>query len=210
MDPHPGSEHKIAVTLPWTLVYRRCLSKYLEPYVGSNVAGQEGHFIFSRDPDEEVGDVEGEGGGGDSAVGLFSLLVRLVGGVDDKDDGDDDGIEVELELWMRLVGEMGDMNDGVDDDAEVYLDPWMRLGGEMADMSDGVGGGGHGEDDDFEGIAMNPVGDIGEIGEPDDAEGILIKLVVAVGDIGEESNSDGVVVGETSELALLSASAEFV
>ena len=132
-----------------------------------------------------MGDVDGGGGFGDSVDGLSSRLVRFVGGVDDKDDGDDDGAEVYFDLCMRLIGEIGGMNDVVGD----------------TDC----------EDDDFEGIMMNPVGDIGEIGEPDDAEGILIKLgAVIVGDIGEESSSDGAVVGETSELTLLSASAEFV
>ena len=135
---------------------------------------------------EEVGDVDGADVGGDSKDGLFTLGVRVVGGVGDMDDGGvDDGAEIYLELWMRLVGEVGDMNDGVGD--------------------------GDGEDDDFDGIAMNPVGDIGEIGEPDDAEGILIKLgVVTVGDIGEESNSDGAVVGRKSELASLSVWEEFM
>ena len=133
-----------------------------------------------------MGDVDGGGGFGDSVDGLSSRLVRFVGGAEDKDDGgDDDGAEVYFDLCMRLIGEIGGMNDVVGD----------------TDC----------EDDDFEGIMMNPVGDIGEIGEPDDAEGILIKLgAVIVGDIGEESSSDGAVVGETSELTLLSASAEFV
>lgn len=185
MDPHPGSEHKIVVMLPWTLVYFRCLSRYLAPYVGSNVAGQEGHFIFSREWDEEVGDFDGRGSGGDSEKGLFGLLVGVVGGVvDDRDDG-----------------------------AEVYLELWMRLGGEVGDMDDGGGGGGsscNGEDNDFEGITVNPVGDIGEIGEPDDDEGIIQLGVVTVGDIGEGSNSDGAVVGEESELASPSVWEEFV
>ena len=78
------------VMLPWTLVYFRCLSRYRAPYVGSKVAGQEGHFIFSRERDEEVGDFEG--GGED---GLFGLVVRVGGGLDDKNaDGVDDGREV--------------------------------------------------------------------------------------------------------------------
>ena len=133
-----------------------------------------------------MGDVDGEGIGGDSLVGWSSRLARFVCGADDIDDGGgDDGAEVYFDLCMRLIGEMGGMNDVVGD-------------------SDG-------EDDDFEGIMMNPVGDIGEIGEPDDAEGILIKLgAVIVGDIGEESNSDGAVAGETSELASLSVWEEFV
>ena len=109
---------------------------------------------------------------------------------------------------MRLVGEIGNMDDGRDDGAEVYLDLSMRLLGEMGNMDDGVcgsDGDSEVEDDDFEVIAMNPVGDIGEIGEPDDVEGILVKLgVVAVGDIGEESNSDRAVAVSKSELASLS------
>ena len=183
MDPHPGSEHRIAVMLPCTLVYFRCLSRYLAPYVGSNVAGQEGHFIFSRDGDEEVGDVKGRGGSDDSVDGLFGLLMSVGGWVVDEYDGGDDGAKVYLELWIRLVGEMGNMDDGVG----------------------GSDGGSEVEDDDFEVIAMNPVGDIGEIGEPEDVEGILVKLgVVAVGDIGEESNSDCAVAVSKSELASLS------
>ena len=141
---------------------------------------------MSSGPDEEeVGDIDETGVGGDCADGWLTLLVWLVGGADDKDDGDDDGSEIYLDLWNRLFGDVGDMNDGV--------------------------GGGDGEDDDFEGTMMNPVGDIGEIGEPDDADGILIKLaVVAVGDIGVESNSGGVAVGETSELTSRSVWEEFV
>ena len=206
MDPHPGSEHKIAVILPCTLVYFRCLSRYLAPYVGSNVAGQEGHFIFSRDLEGEVCDVEG-GGGGDGKEGLFGLLVRVGVWVADEY-GDDDGAKVYSDLLMRLVGEVVDMDDGRDDGVEVYLDLAMRLLGEMGNMDDvvsGSDGGSEVEDDDFEVIAMNPVGDIGEIGEPDDVEGILVKLgVVAVGDIGEESNSDCAVAVSKSELASLS------
>ena len=207
MDPHPGSEHKIAVMLPCTFVYFRCLSRYLAPYIGSNVAGQEGHFIFSRGRDEDVGDVEG-GGGGDVKDRLFGLLVRVGSGVADECDGDDDGAKVYFELWMKLLGEVVDMDDGRDDSAEVYLDLAMRLLGEMGNMNDvvsGSDGGSEVEDDDFEVIAMNPVGDIGEIGEPDDVEGILVKLgVVAVGEIGEESNSDRAVAVSKSELASLS------
>ena len=188
MDPHPGSEHKIAVILPCTLVYFRCLSRYLAPYVGSNVAGQEGHFIFSRDLEGEVCDVEG-GGGGDGKEGLFGLLVRVGVWVADEYDGDDDGAKVYFELWMKLVGEMGNMDNGVC----------------------GSDGGSEIEDDDFEVIAMNPVGDIGEIGEPEDVEGILVKLgVVAVGVIGQDSNSDGTVACWKSERALLSASVGFM
>ncbi len=188
MEPHPGTEHRIAVMLPWTLVYSRCLFKYLEPYVDANVAGQEGHFVLSWGLDEEEeGDVDGGGVGGDSADRSFGLLVWLVGGADGKDDDGDGG-----------------------DGAEVYFDSSMRLVGEVGDMNDGVGGG-DGEDDDVEGIRMNPVGDIGEIGELDDAEGTLIKLVVVtVGDMGEESNSDGVVMDEMSVLAALSVWEEFV
>ena len=181
MDLHPDSEHEIAVMLPWILVYRRCLPNYLEPYVGSNVAGQEGHFTFSRDTDE-VGDVDGGDVGGDIADGLFNLLVWLVGGVEDRDgDGDNDGTVVYLDLSMRFVGEMGDMNDV-------------------------IGVGGDGVDGDFEGITMSPVGDTGQIG----AEVILIKPAVTLGDIGEESTSDGAVVVDKTELALLFASAGFV
>ena len=90
MDPQPGSEHKMDVMLPWTLVCFRCLSKYRAPYVGSNVAGQEGHFSFSRDLEGEGGDVER--GGED---GFFDLVVRVGGGLVDKNEGGDgDGREV--------------------------------------------------------------------------------------------------------------------
>ena len=115
MDPQPGSEHKMDVMLPCTLVYFRCLSKYLAPYVGSNVAGQEGHFIFSRDLEGEEGDVE-EGG----EDGLFGLVVRVGGGLDDKNEGGvDDGREVLFDLSMRLVGEVCDTDDGDGDCGEV-------------------------------------------------------------------------------------------
>ena len=161
-----------------------------------------------------MGDVEGGRAGGDCGDGLFGLLVRVGGWVADECDGDDDGAKVYFELWMRLVGEVVDMDDGRDDSAEVYLDLAMRLLGEMGNMDDvvsGSDGGSEFEDDDFEVIAMNPVGDIGEIGEPDDVEGILVKLgVVAVGEIGEESNSDGTVACWKSERALLSASVGFM
>ena len=95
--------------------------------------------------------------GGDCVDELYTRLVRFVDGAEDKDDGgDDNGAELYLDLCLMLTGEMGSMNDVVGD-------------------SDG-------EDDDFEGIMMNAIGDVGEIGEADDAEGILIKLVVVTVD----------------------------
>ena len=127
MDPHPGSEHKIDVMLPWTLVYFRCLSKYRAPYVGSKVAGQEGHFIFSRDLEGEGGDVDEEGGG-NGVDGLSDLLVCVARRMDDKDDGGvDDGAEVYLDLSIGLVGELCDTGDGCDDGA----------GGELCDTDNG-------------------------------------------------------------------------